>query len=316
VRSALSDDESEPLLAVCILKVTYEIGTDGSVRVAEEQLPVAAEPEEGELGWTPADTAPRKPGFDVLVRGHARHPDGRPVPSLTVRLRVGEEIRDLAVFGDRYWIRDGDRLVASEPEPFETIPLAWSRAYGGEAQAKEYTVPNAYNPSGLGYVLQEEHAPGVALPNIEDPSDRITSWSDQPRPMGFAPVPTSTMFTVDRGVEIDRDQGTQRVKPEVFQTAHPALVFDDVAPGTTVSLYGMGPSGRLAFRVPHLRARVEASFDDETHEVEGRVDTLCVLADESRFFLLHRSPFKYRVVPGQLRVTTLHVDSTGAPTPS
>jgi hypothetical protein len=315
VRSALSGNEDDPLLAVCILKVTYDVREDGSLRLAEDQLQVLTEPEEGELGWMPADTAPRKPGFDVFALGHARPPEGGPVSSMTVRLQVGEEIRDLAVFGDRHWVRNDDRVAATAPEPFERMPLSWSRSYGGSARAHGYEVPYAYNPAGLGFVLLEDHVDGAPLPNIEDPSARIASWADQPKPACFAPVPISTMFTVDRGMEVDREAGTQRVKPEVFQSAHPSLVFSDVSPGTGVSIYGMGPSGRLGFRMPDLRARVRVAFDDDVHDVEGRVDTLGILADESRIFLLHRSPFKYRVVPGQIRTTTLEVLDPGAPQP-
>lgn len=315
VRSALSGNEDDPLLAICILKVTYEVGEDGSLRLAEEQLPVMTEPEEGDLGWIPSDTAPQKPGFDIFALGHARHPEGRSVPSMTVRLQVGQEIRDLAVFGDRYWVREQDRILATAPEPFEAMPMSWSRSYGGSAKAHGYEVPYAYNPVGRGFVLLEDHAHGAPLPNIEDPLARIGSWADQPKPACFAPVPLSTMFTVDRGMEVDREAGTQRVKPEVFQSAHPSLVFTDVPPGTEVSIYGMGPSGRLAFQMPDLRARVQVSFDDDVHDVESRVDTLGILADDSRIFLLHRSPFKYRVVPGQLRTTTLEVLDPGAPQP-
>lgn len=315
VRSALSGNENDPLLAVCVLKVTYDIREDRSLCLAEDQLPVLTEPGEGDLGWMPADTAPQKPGFDVFAMGHAHHPEGTAVPSMTVRLRVGEEIRDLAVFGDRQWVKSHDGIVATAPEPFETMPLSWSRSYGGAARAHGYEVPYSYNPVGRGFVLLEDHADGVPLPNVEDPAARIGSWTDQPKPAGFAPVPISTMFTVDRGMEVDREAGIQRVKPEVFQSAHPSLVFCDVPAGTQVSIYGMGPSGRLSFRMPDLRARVQVSFDDDVHDVEGRVDTLGILADESRIFLLHRSPFKYRVVSGQLRTTTLEVLDPGAPQP-
>lgn len=315
VRSALSADEDDPLLAVAVLKVTYRIGEDGSVEIDDEQLPIREEPDEGELGWIPQDTVPRKPRFDVFALGHARAPERRPVPSLTVRLQVGGETRDVWVFGDRRWVERDGRIVATEPEPFVEMPLAYSRAYGGAARAKGREVPYGYNPEGRGYVLLEEHADGAPLPNVEDPENPVRSWEDQPVPAGLAPVPLASLFTVDRGMEVDRDAGTQRVKPEVFQAAHPRLTFDDVPAGTSVTLYGMTEDGPLAFRMPDLRARVEVELEDETHEVAGRVDTLCLLPDESRFFLLHRSPFKYRVVPEQTRVTRLYVESPGAPAP-
>jgi hypothetical protein len=315
VRSVLSPDESEPLLAICVVKITYDILPDGSLRLSEEQLPVATAPEDSDLGWVPSDAVPRKPAFDVLVLGHARDPGGRPVPSMTVRLQVGKATRDLAVFGDRVWRQEENGIRATEPEPFEEMPLTYERAYGGTAEALGYETPYAWNPGGKGYVLEEKYADGSPLPNVEDPEARIASWSDQPTPAGFAPVPLASLFTVDRGVEISEDRSSQRVKPDVFQAAHPRLVFPDVPPDTRIWLHGMGPEGRLGFAMPRIEARVEASFDDERYPVEGRVDTLCILADEARCFVLHRSPFKYRMVPEQLRVTTLHVDDAGAPPP-
>lgn len=315
VRSALSPDPDEPLLGVVVLKVTYRVEDDGSVVLDDDQLEIREEPDEGELGWVPQDTVPRKPRVDVFAFGHARAPEGRPVPSLTVRLQVGDTTRDVWVFGDRRWVERNGRIVATEPEPFVEMPLAYSRAYGGAAAAKGREVPYAYNPEGRGYVLMAEHADGVPLPNVEDPENPVRSWEDRPKPAGLAPVPLASLFTVDRGMEVDREAGTQRVKPEVFQAAHPRMTFEDVPAGTPVTLHGMTEGGPLSFRVPDLRARVEVDLEDETHAVEGRVDTLCILPDESRFFLLHRSPFKYRVVPEQKRVTRLHVDSPGAPTP-
>jgi hypothetical protein len=311
VRSVLSPEDSEPRLAIVVLKVTYGIGDDGEATVADEQLAIRREIEETELGPVPDDAAVQKPGFDVLVLGTARSPEGRPVTEMRIDLRVGAESRGLVLFGDRRWVRDRGGLVASPPEPFEEMPLSYARAYGGKAKAMGYEVPYPYNPSGRGYVLEEKYADEVPLPNIEDPDALIASWEDQPLPAGFAPIPLGSMFTVERGIEFDPETREQRVKPEVFQNAHPKLVFSEVAPGTEIGLTGMGPAGDLSFRLPDLRASVAVELGGDSYRPEGRVDTLCILPDERRFFLVHRTPFKYRFVPEQIRVARLSVDTGG-----
>ena len=49
-----------------------------------------------------------------------------------VNISVGDEVRRLAVFGGRRWRKTlGGDLVASDPEPFDTLPLVFTRAFGG-----------------------------------------------------------------------------------------------------------------------------------------------------------------------------------------
>jgi len=329
VRSALSPDDTEPMLAVAVVKVAYTVDGAGAVRVAPDQEPVRIEAEETDLGVLPPDAAPVKPGFDVLVLGRALAPEGKPVPTMTVRLAVGESARELAVFGDRRWVKRPPEgkpkkrkknepepppvYDPSLPEPFEAIPLTYANAYGGKAKIGVYDAPFPYNLAGKGFCMEADAAEGLALPNVEDPRALIRAWTDQPKPAGFAPLPLSTLFTVERGVTHDPGTNSQTVHPEVFQNAHPDLVFEAVPPGTAVTLTGMTPEGRFAFSLPDLRVSVTVRLGEEEYRPDGRVDTLTVYPEEGRFVLTHRTPFKYRVVPEQLRTTVLTVHDPGAP---
>jgi hypothetical protein len=113
-----------------------------------------------------------------------------------LRLAAGNSINcELAVSGDRRWMRRGGTVVGSAPEPFDTISLSWDRAYGGKAVMKaegpyestDLELPYSMNPIGRGYVFDERLVDGVALPNVELASETISDWRQQPTPGGTSP---------------------------------------------------------------------------------------------------------------------------------
>jgi uncharacterized protein YjbI with pentapeptide repeats len=118
---------------------------------------------------------------EYLIHGHACSPGGAPVPALGVRAQVGELDKTLYVVGDRYW-RGGRSM--SEPAPFTTLPLNWSRAYGGPS------FPS--NPVGRGHGESEYHGERVQLlPNLENPVRPVASPHDIVEPVGFGPLDLS-----------------------------------------------------------------------------------------------------------------------------
>ncbi len=116
-----------------------------------------------ELGPTGAiDLGMPKPCAEFLATGHAYTHHQADKTACAVELQVGALVRQFAVFGDRYWV-DGR---ASAPQPFESMRLDWTRAFGGPACAD--------NPLGIGH--QPEHVQGLQvhrLPNVEHPNRRI-----------------------------------------------------------------------------------------------------------------------------------------------
>ena len=79
----------------------------------------------------------------------------------------------IAVFGDRDWIDQDSQLVATDPQPFTSMPLTYENAYGGKVKLEEGDLPCAPNPMGKGYYLTAEQAHGQPLPNLEDPDHLI-----------------------------------------------------------------------------------------------------------------------------------------------
>ena len=212
----------EPCIAL-LAKRTYVLDTYGSTGVpAAEQRPLRPLPiHEGDpTGLLLADSEawPYKLRADVVVHGHAyAHGARRQVDAAVI---VGANRRDLRISGDRRCARSAQgRILFSEPEPFEQMPLGYDRAYGGYDQGSEAALPNLFemigpslpegsdpktyslccyprNRHGRGYYLASSTTPidELLLPNIEDPLDLLSperfivrdplAWWRQPIPVG------------------------------------------------------------------------------------------------------------------------------------
>jgi len=214
------DSVGRPILSV-LTKRTYRIREDLRLVVADEQLPVDTTDEPPANGYDPSwrgeiDVAPYKVATDVVFFGQA-HAPGRACTSMEVEVglpHIERQIR-LQITGDRRCAyRRGREPSISDPEPFETMPLGYDRAYGGvdprvqhphppvdmaEALAMMMTVPGAYprNPVGRGFVVGDhaEMIDGLRLPNIERADQRLRAdrivcpdmgkWDRQPLPAGL-----------------------------------------------------------------------------------------------------------------------------------
>jgi hypothetical protein len=108
---------------------------------------------------------------------------------MELSLSVGPLRKTLRVFGDRRWVRGLLGVSAGDPQPFETMPLVFERAFGGKCAVrpgKEEMAQEDRNPVGAGFATSAESAADRPLPNIEDPKNQVTGWRDRPPPSGFA----------------------------------------------------------------------------------------------------------------------------------
>lgn len=196
-----------------IYKRTYTLAHDRPCRLADEQLPLDEEgerhdeisPEETPSYASLPEAIGFKTGTDVVVQASARPP--RPTREMTVSVQVGGHPPHTArVCGPRICDHVNGRLVFSDPEPFEEMPLRYENAYGGRderfeqalmedvKQSTEDDVLRRARPSaeallgdahplmyprnrfGKGYVLdgRPEFVQGRELPTLEDPRDPLT----------------------------------------------------------------------------------------------------------------------------------------------
>ena len=230
-------------------------------------------PELGENGVLDAGI-PKKRG-EFLVTGNAHAPAGSPVESMRVGVEVGERSKELRVFGDRYF--DGDRIT--RPQSFQTMPIDWPRAFGGEGFNK--------NPFGKGMHKVETgpHTGRMPMPNIEDPERPYGLKGQRPDPAGFGPLDVSwpqrmkMAGTHDEAWLQTRFPGfPDDIRWEYFNTALPDQWREGFwSGGERYRIEGMHPELRVIDgEVPQLVTRCfyRLKHEQALHEAKTALSTL------------------------------------------
>lgn len=300
------DEKGQPLLAT-VVKATYRIGSDGTLVVSPDQVDVNlageywGDPEVSSFRYEP-ESAPVKVGTDIVLIGHAHAPHAS-ATRMDVALKVGALEKGIKVTGDRYWVKRRGVQVPTDPLAFEKILLNFEHAFGGwdcSAGDEKRHGFEARNPVGLGFRtkwgLFEER---VRLPNLEYPHDRIKGWRDRPAPAAFGF--TSPNWEPRVGYAGTYDTTWQKTKmpllPEDFDIRYyNGAPADQIASGALrgdepVIAIGMSPSGRIAFDLPGLPPPLctIALRGQKDRQLQARLDTVIINADEQRLFLLWRA---------------------------
>lgn len=312
--------EGNPIFLV-VVKGTFSFARDGIVAPAEEQIPVASgdvvegEGENAKVRFE-TDTAPFKPRADIFLLGKAHAPGGRPVRWLDTGLSVGNMKKVVRVFGDRAWISGKGKLTTplfSEPEPFTGMDLVAEKSFGGIDTESGGVC--AENPAGCGFYTRKspEKIDGAPLPNIEDPGNPIRSWKDHPQPAGFGIVGKHCqprfgyLGTFDERWQKERCPAPPAdFRPEYYNAAQPDLQVPGYLRGDEdVLLLNLTPGGgEVRFRLPGVHPAVTVTRADieflgwdappSTEHLDLRLDTLCLLPEENRFFLVWRGSLPVR----------------------
>lgn len=260
------------------VKATFDIAADGALAPSLEQPPVLdapvhwGEPGKSSLRYD-VDLVLAKKTTDVLVLGHACAPAGSTATFIDAGFRVGPIQKVLRVFGDRCWGAFG----ASDPLPFDRVPLTYERAFGGRDSRSAHADRDWEwrNPVGTGFVTSRANAAGVALPNVEIPGSLIKSWSDRPAPGGFGPVCCHWQPRAALAGTYDDDwrQTRQPLLPRDFDIGFfQCAPLDQQAPrflrgGEPVLLRNLSPRGDLRFLVPKVYLGFETRFLDGSRQV-------------------------------------------------
>lgn len=290
-------------VAALVLTVAYRVTPKGLV------------PWEGARAALPADPpdSSKRPlwyGTGVTAAGTVRGP-GRTPHVAYVDLRVGTESRRLVVTGDRRWVKNAGKLVASAPAAWDAMPLSWSLAFGGSVEIPpgpagpeglphpggRYEFP--LNPGGKGLVLDESKAEGVALPNIESPGAMMKEPMDRPKPAGFAPCPDLSGLRIP--AEISEDflgdfDKALRLTLRMHHSAPGDLVFEGLVPGTEVELKGVGERP-VVFGLPASPVRVGVRKGKKATELPAGIRGVHVSGEDGAVLVCFGHQFSYEEAP-------------------
>ncbi|PTL82295.1 DUF2169 domain-containing protein [Vitiosangium sp. GDMCC 1.1324] len=268
--------------------------------LCDEQLAPRAEdvywgePEKSSLRYETQATYTR-PATDVLLHGRAWAPRGRKVTRMQVAVRVGSLEKRAVVSGTRVWYRSLVGLSASDPLPFESLPLRYEHSFGGTS-ASQY---EARNPVGVGFYESAKEALDKPLPYIEEPQAPVRSWSDRPAPCGFGPVARHWQPRLGLGGTYDAEWMERRAPlwpmdfDERFLQAAPQgmQASPHLRGGEPVVLEGVSPEGPIAFSLPAPRLLARCTFARRRERRRMTLDTVYLEPEERRLVLVWRAAF-------------------------
>ncbi|MBK9989731.1 MAG: DUF2169 domain-containing protein [Verrucomicrobia bacterium] len=286
------------------IKGTFDL--NGRLLPADQQVPIAAaeqfydDPMKSSVRL-PSDLTLCKLGTDVLLSGHAQAPAGEKVHSLDVLLAVGSVNKKVRVFGRRMWRKSfPGGFVATDPVPFERVPLRWELAFGGEATIKDGNKSarqelHRQNPLGRGFRISDKAKPvdGDELPQIENPSTLIRSWKDQPAPIGFGPVPAHWQPRLGYAGTYDEawQKGRAPYMPKDFDAKFFYAASEDqqvhgyLQGGEIVEVAGMDPRGLVRFSLPRYLHSVECRSGTKAEPVAINLETVFIDMDTGRVMM-------------------------------
>lgn len=269
----------------------------------EQPLPIMEDIYSGKPGSSSlrfeGQTAYYRPGTDIYLTGQACAPRGRRTESMLVDIRVGNCRKQLLVLGNRTWTRGliGARL--SPPEPFESMPLIYERAFGGAVEPSDGKPPlwEPRNPVGCGLYSSVRQAVDKPVPNIEDPGNRISSIGDRPAPQGLGPIARSWQPRVVYAGTYDQPWVEERAPlwpvnfdERFFCAASTGLTTQrHLTGGEPVSLAGVSPRGSYEFPLPTVRLRVKGIFRDRQERRMMVLDAVHLEPDEGVFTMIWRA---------------------------
>lgn len=300
-RSWIQDKDANKIWIV-VVKATYDIQADGSLKLSDEQVPVLRMGQPyGELGKSSliyeADLLGLKPATDILVKGSAWAPGGKPTRSMDVQLMIGPVKKQLRVFGDRFWEKSmiGGPTI-SDAKAFESVPIIFEKAYGGwDRSASDFLEHRLEerNPVGTGFALNAQSCAGMKLPNIEYPDQLISSWKNRPTPAGLNVIDCSWLPRRKLAGTYD-DKWRQDRFPLWAEDFDPH--YNNCAPvdqqaksylrgGEIVELTNLSPSGRLYFNLPKVYPFFVTRFGRERVEHRGQLCTIIIEPEVPRVIM-------------------------------
>ncbi|MEM9455828.1 MAG: DUF2169 domain-containing protein [Myxococcota bacterium] len=302
-------DQKQSDFWVFVLRGSFRIVPNGRLRPTQEQHAIVAadeydgEPNQSSLRRA-SDLVPLKPRADIHIHATAHAPNGQAHRRWRVSAKIGSLVKFLTVTGARYWRHSSlGGWALSEPEPCIEVPLRYELAFGGVWADGDTEQTCRKNPIGLGFVASGhvDSSLEIPAPQIEDPSDPVTSLGSTHVPQGVGPIPGSWQPRLMRAGTFDQRWIDER-HPELpldfdfafYNSAHPDLIYPGILQGEeAVQLDGLIPGGgRLAFELPGYRFGLKYRYGDGGAALSPiLLDTLSIDVPNAQAHLVWRHTF-------------------------
>lgn len=291
-----------------VVKGKFEISMQAlKLIIAQEQQPLHLQDIYwGEAGTSSvkyeADIAPIKNGTDIVLNGYAYSPFGRPSAIVDASLQVGHYKKIVRVFGDRVWHKNALRWLPTPPHNFERMHLVYENAFGGELQTKnDQSCPEfcVQNPLGKGFVGRNGRGlyEGLALPNLEQPTNLIRFWDDAPSPAGFGFIGRS--WAPRKSYAGTYDEPWQQLRMPLqpldfderyYNGAHPDWVLKErLLGGEEVVATNLSESGLLRFWLPNYQFMATVIIKGKRAAFMAAMDTIVIEPDDLHVLITWRA---------------------------
>lgn len=275
----ITPDKTGSEVLILIVKATFSLTSP--LRIAEKQIPVTLadeywdKPDASSLKYA-SDIVLSKPGTDVALVGQAWVPDGQTAQVMDTMVTIGEQQKIVRVYGDRWFTKSIMGLRMTDPEPFQSVPLVWERAFGGRClvnKDKNKFIAEERNPVGLGLNAKEESQDleGQPAPNLEDPSHPYNGLSKKGVPAGYGFI--APWWLPRRSFAGTYDEIWKKTRmpllPEDFNdrffcAASSGLFFERyLEGGEPVSLLNVCAVGPLEFSLPRCSLKADIEIKGE-----------------------------------------------------
>jgi hypothetical protein len=210
---------------------------------------------------------------------------------------LGVFTKTLQVIGDRYWYGHAiSGLHATPPEPFESVPITYERAFGGaDTTHRDYRHHRFHRQNLVGVGIHSNSDPAVVvgkkLPNVQ-PFDRVVStWGETTDTIGFGFISPQWLPRLSYAGTYNQEwlDGRYPLPPVDFdERFHQAAPEDQqlsaIRGGEEFSLRHMHPDGEIRYALPRLEVSMTFLFkgqDDQRFNITP--DTLTLFPDQLKF---------------------------------
>jgi hypothetical protein len=269
------------------VKATFDIALDGTLKLADEQLPPLLAPEfHGDPAKTSlkyeSDLLAVKPGTDVVMNAIAHAPGGRPATSVDVLFRMDRVSKHLVVHGERTYFEGLVGLTTTPAQPFTTCPILYEYAFGGTDLGDDPAKGKMdnRNPVGRGVAAKRSSL-------VHKPAHRVEYASGDPErtgPAGFGAIASHWSPRAELAGTYDAAWAKTKkpLLPDDYDPQWALTSPEDqrserwLRGGELVEILNVNKEGGLRFALPRLYFAYTTRFGKREEEHRGHLATVII----------------------------------------